>query len=106
MTGIIGPKEAALIKGMALRGDPKQEIAQYFGVNSARLYPILQGSKFSAVAPASPDDLPPRGPYVVVDRISYNLLRSVVDRLEAATATMVAEVLSEIERLNKDLRKQ
>lgn len=56
--------DAALIRGMILRGDRHHDIAAFFGVNQGRIAEIKEGSRFSGVAPADPDELPPRGPYL------------------------------------------
>lgn len=56
--------DAAVIKGMLLREDRSHDIAAFFGVNSARIAEIKDGSKFVEVAAADLDDLPPKGPYL------------------------------------------
>ena len=55
--------EAAIIKGMILRGDRQHDIAAWFGVNGGRVAEIATGTKFSFVEPASSNALPPPGPY-------------------------------------------
>ncbi|MCP9231044.1 hypothetical protein NMG46_12410 [Mesorhizobium sp. LMG 17147] len=56
--------DAALIRGMILRGDRHHDIAAFFGVNQGRVAEIKEGSRFAGVAPADPDELSPRGPYL------------------------------------------
>jgi len=55
--------DAALIKGMLSRGDRQHDIAAWFGVNGGRIAEVATGASFSWVPEASPDDLPPPGPY-------------------------------------------
>lgn len=56
--------DAALIKGMIRRGDRHHDIAAFFGVNQGRIAEIKDGSRFSDVQSADPEELPPRGPYL------------------------------------------
>ena len=60
---ILSAANAALIKGMLLRGDRQHDIAAWFGVNAGRIAEIAAGSRFSDIDPAPPDVLPPPGPY-------------------------------------------
>lgn len=55
--------DAAIVKGMLLRGDRQHDIAAWFGVNSGRIAEIATGAKFGSVNAASEDTLPPSGPY-------------------------------------------
>ncbi len=55
--------DAALVKGMRLRGDRQHDIAAWFGVNPGRIAEITTGENFAHVQAASPEDLPPPGPY-------------------------------------------
>lgn len=56
--------EAAIAKGMLLRGDAGQTVAQFFGVNQARIAELIVGELFPEVPPAAAEDLPPPGPFV------------------------------------------
>ena len=56
--------DAAIIKGMLARGDRQHDIAAWFGVNGGRIADIATGAKFSWVAVAPGDQLPPPGPYL------------------------------------------
>jgi len=56
--------DAALIKGMLLRGDRHHDIAAFFGVNQGRVAEIKDGSRFAEAVAADLDDLPPKGPYL------------------------------------------
>ncbi len=55
--------DAAIVKGMLLRGDRVHDIAAWFGVNGGRIGDISTGREFSWVRPALAEALPPPGPY-------------------------------------------
>ena len=55
--------DAAVVKGMRLRGDRQHDIAAWFGVNPGRIAEVLNGHLFQDVAPAAAAALPPVGPY-------------------------------------------
>lgn len=55
--------DAAIVKGMLLRGDRQHDIAAWFGVNGGRIGEIATGKSFGYVHAAKPEDLPPAGPY-------------------------------------------
>lgn len=56
--------DAAIVKGMLVRGDRQHDIAAWFGVNGGRIAEIATGAKFGRVIAASTSDLPPPGPYL------------------------------------------
>ncbi len=56
--------DAALIRGMILRGDRHHDIAAFFGVNQGRIAEIKDGSRFPGIALADSNELPPQGPYM------------------------------------------
>lgn len=65
------PVDAAIIKGMLVRGDPLQDVAAHFGCNSARIAetkrPYVRGfrsypPRYESVSPAPLPQLPPPGP--------------------------------------------
>lgn len=56
--------DAAIAKGMIVRGDRQHDIAAWFGVNGGRIAELATGAKFSHVRPAPSGDLPPVGPYL------------------------------------------
>ena len=58
----ISENDAAIVKGMLLRGDRQHDIAAWFGVNGGRVAEIASGKRFQWVRPAS-RGLPPAGPY-------------------------------------------
>lgn len=53
--------DAAIIRGMCLRGDKQSEIAAYFDTNSGRINETWKGHRFPGVPPAHPSELPPPG---------------------------------------------
>lgn len=68
MKAITDPAVAAIIKGMALRGDNQHDIAAWFGLNIGRVNELLKLStkhvqQFKDVPPAPLHSLPPPGPY-------------------------------------------
>ena len=58
-------EDAALIRGMILRGDRKHDIAAFFGVNPGRIADIGSGRRLPSVPAAARADLPPPGPYLI-----------------------------------------
>jgi hypothetical protein len=60
------PEQAAIIKGMLLRGDRQSDIAALFGVNPGRIAEIATGQLFAEVT-AQRKGLPVSGPYHVRD---------------------------------------
>src|SRR5262249_9787765 len=57
-------QDAALIRGMILRGDRKHDIAAFFGVNPGRVADVESGRRFPSVPAAPAAGLPPPGPYL------------------------------------------
>lgn len=64
--------DAAIVKGMLLRGDRQHDIAAYFGVNGGRIGEISRRNKFVSVSAAPADCLPSAGPYIN-GKSSYDL---------------------------------
>lgn len=56
--------DAAIVKGMLIRGDRQHDIAAWFGVNGGRIGEISTGAKFAEVKPVDQGELPPPGPYL------------------------------------------
>src|SRR5882762_6234684 len=54
---------AALIKGMLVRGDKQSDIAACFLINGGRVAEINKGQRYTDVAAAAPEELPPPPPY-------------------------------------------
>jgi hypothetical protein len=59
-------QEISIVKGMLARGDAQHHIAAYFGVNSARINDIKQGTVGNEVPPTIGAGLPEPGPYMGV----------------------------------------
>lgn len=57
-------EDAAIVKGMLLRGDRQHDVAAYFGVNPGRVAEIAIGERFADVPAASSSELPSPGPYL------------------------------------------
>ena len=86
-------KDAAIVKGMLNRGDRQHDVAAWFGVNGGRIAEIATGVNFGPVEPASPDELPPPGPYPTA-RQAVLAQRAVEQALEAlATAEASLQAL-------------
>jgi len=60
----LNENDAAIIKGMLLRGDRQHDIAAWFGVNGGRVAEIATGQTFVEAEAAETRELPPHGPYV------------------------------------------
>jgi hypothetical protein len=60
----LSPANAAIVKGMLLRGDRQSDIAHLFSVNPGRIAEIATGDRFATVVTAKPEELPAPGPYV------------------------------------------
>jgi hypothetical protein len=75
--------DAAIAKGMLLRGDRQSDIAAWFGCNAGRIAEIATGATFASTMAAEQSDLPPRGPYVARDLIGA------LTRARAALGTTV-----------------
>ena len=76
--------EIAIVKGMLARGDAQHHIAAYFGVNSARINDIKQGTNGAGIAAAPTPELPPPGPYMagrssLKARETLKALRDLID---------------------------
>ena len=79
--------DAALVKGMLLRGDRWSDIASCFGVNQARIADVSSGKTFADVPVAAEAELPPSGPYLPTvtaraARAEIALARAALDRAE------------------------
>lgn len=76
--------EIAIVKGMLARGDAQHHIAAYFGVNSARINDIKQGTNGATIAAAPTFELPQPGPYMagrsaLKARETLKALRDLID---------------------------
>ena len=90
---------AALVKGMADRGDRHHDIAAWFGVNQGRIAEVVAGDKYPNAPVAPAEQLPPPGPYS-----SPQASHRAIEALEEAKATL-EHAAKNIERALKDVRK-
>jgi hypothetical protein len=56
--------DAAIVKGMLMRGDRQHDIASWFGVNAGRVAEVATESEFRFITAAPVSELPPPGPYL------------------------------------------
>lgn len=78
----------AAVKGMLLRGDRMVDIGLWWSISSSTVHGIKKGKvrAYRPIAPAQPEQLPPRGPYVVVAKQEHDETRAAAasrDRLIA-----------------------
>jgi hypothetical protein len=59
----LSPADAAIVKGMLLRGDRQHDIAAWFGLNAGRIAEVRTGKRQPEIPPAPDHALPPPGPY-------------------------------------------
>ncbi len=85
----LSSNDAAIIKGMLVRGDRQHDIAAYFGVNGGRIAEISSGEKFGHVVAAADRDLPEPGPYLS-GREAAQLLASLAMARNALAAAEAA----------------
>jgi hypothetical protein len=91
--------DAASVKGMGARNDRHHDIAAWFGVNQGRIAEVLSGKKFEYVACATPDMLPPCGPYS-----SGRAAHHSVVALEQAKLALT-QAISDIDQALKEVKK-
>ena len=77
--------DLSLIRGMRLRGDRQHDIAAWFGVNPGRIAEVLSRPADEGHTPATPEALPPAGPY-----LSARALTEVAMALSQAKAALIA----------------
>lgn len=88
----ISEADAAVVKGMLLRGDRQSDIASCFGVNQGEIAKIKAGSKHSRVVASPLSELPAPGPYKPVrDYLAY------AGELERVR-TLLVGILADIEK--------
>ncbi len=91
--------KAALIKGMAGRGDRHHDIAAWFGLNQGRIAEVLAGDKFRNAPVAPAEQLPRPGPYS-----SGRASHRAIEALEEAK-TELEHAAENIEQALKDVRR-
>ena len=90
--------KAALIKGMAGRGDRHHDIAAWFGLNQGRIAEVLHGDRYPDAPVAPAEQLPPPGPYS-----SPQASHRAIKALEEAK-TDLEHAAKNIEQALKDVR--
>lgn len=93
-TGKLAAVDRHVIWGMLARGDRIQDVAYWFGVSPATVHGIKKANaKHSwTMADARVSDLPPPGPYQLVQRIEYVRLVD-VDAVNRAIVTEIEALL-------------
>jgi len=93
----------AAIKGMLLRNDRLVDIAVFWRLSPSTVHSVKKGKvkAYRHIAPAPPEVLPPRGPYVVVARAEYEGHREAVQTAVASKAQLIAD----LEKLLESYRK-
>ena len=76
------------IKGMLGRGDRQSDIASFFQINQGRIYEVKFGKKYAHIPPS--DQLPERGPYVVVSRVRHERASMAEAQLQKVLAAVEA----------------
>ena len=89
---------AALVKGMARRGDRHHDIAAWFGVNQGRIAEVLNDNKYPNAPVAPAGQLSPPGPYS-----SPQASHRAIEALEEAE-TDLEHAAKNIEQALKDVR--
>lgn len=87
--------DAAIVKGMLLRGDRGNDIASWFGVNPARIADVKDGKTFASVAVAPSHQLPQSGPPGIKGRRLRDSVRTALKHLQSGDAKAATEVLQE-----------
>lgn len=91
--------DAALVKGMIVRGDRHHDVAAWFGVNQGRIAEVNGGALYPDVEPAADRELPPTGPYS-----SGRAADAAIKSLEAASEAL-AQSQAQIDSTLKKIRK-
>lgn len=81
-------EDAALAKGMLLRGDLSEQVAIYFGKNYGRMKDLKTQERYARIAPAPLDKLPPPGPY------NYKMLGAAMTVAEQRPAQALIDATS------------
>jgi len=100
--------DAAIVKGMLLRGDRQHDIAAWFGVNGGRIGEISKRKKFTEVLPET-KNLPKPGPYLsgmaseaIINEVA--IVKSILLRL-ASQANVDADVKKILQSTSSRLAK-
>lgn len=91
---------AALVKGMAKRGDRHHDVAAWFGVNQGRIAEVLAGDKFPNAPVAPTRELPPPGPYSS-GQASYKAITA-LEEAQAALENAAGNIKQALREVRKD----
>ncbi len=94
-------EQAAIIKGMLIRGDKQHDIAARFGVNGGRVAEISTGKTFKNVAAAPQKLLPPSGPVVTTRTNQPDLFQKNNDHKDMEGEWLVAKIAALETRIRK-----
>jgi hypothetical protein len=95
--------DAAIVMGMAQRGDRDHDIAAWFGVNQGRIAEVKEGSKFGVVAAAPAHSLPPKGAPGVKGRLIRDSVEKALALLkDGDTSAAISELESGKASYDKD----
>ena len=90
--------DAAIIKGMLVRGDRQHDIAAWFGVNGGRIGEIATGAKFED-APIDVENLPPPGPYLSGREVQKARVQLLTAKESLAKLSIeIDEMISQLDR--------
>src|SRR5262245_52706318 len=91
----LNAQDAAIVKGMLLRGDRDHDIAAWFGLNQGRVADVKDGRKFTSVAVAPDHQLPPSGPPGIKGRLLRDSVRTALKHLHAGDAQAATKALQQ-----------
>src|SRR5262245_59142414 len=90
--------DAAIVKGMQLRGDRDHDIAAYFGVNQGRVAEVKDGNRFTSVAATPGHRLSPSGPPGIKGRRLRTSVQTALNQLQAGDESAAIRTLQEAVR--------
>jgi hypothetical protein len=104
----LSPADAAIVKGMLLRGDRQHDIAAWFGLNAGRIAEVRTGKRQPEIPPAPDHALPPPGPYsYLTPRPGMSLADQTLqgfDSLDLKWSQALAEIREELRRQTHERR--
>lgn len=87
-------RDAAIILGMAARGDKKHDIAAWFGENQARIAEVEQG-QYGNLTAAPANELPPKGAPGPKGRRLRSKVTKAIEALENKETAAALQLLKE-----------
>jgi len=92
---MLNEEQAAIVKGLLLRGEKQHDIAAFFAVNGGRVAEIAKGYKHAEVKPAARKDLPT--PAVVMQGYSSYVALQALRIIELAVQSAIARIAEHVE---------